>query len=99
MRFGPYLKSLRRKAGLTQLGLAQKCGVSDAYVNRLETQKAAPPTRKVCYCLARALGLDDDEVWKQAFTARLERWLKKEGVKDLSPELISNFFDILTSRQ
>jgi transcriptional regulator with XRE-family HTH domain len=99
MRFGPYLKSLRRKAGLTQLGLAQKCGLSDAYVNRLETQLADPPTRKVCYCLARALGLDGDEVWKQAFIARLEKWLKKEGFKGLSPELTSNFFDVLNSRR
>jgi transcriptional regulator with XRE-family HTH domain len=99
MRFGPYLKSLRRKAGLTQLGLAQKCGLSDAYVNRLETQMADPPTRKVCYCLARALGLDGDEVWKQAFIARLERWLKKEGFKGLSSELTSNFFDVLNSRR
>jgi transcriptional regulator with XRE-family HTH domain len=99
MRFGPYLKSLRRRAGLTQLELAQKCGLSDAYVNRLETQMAEPPRRKVCYCLARALGLDGNEVWKEAFIARAERWLKKEGFKGLSPEAISNFFDVLNSRQ
>jgi len=96
MRFGPYLKSLRRKAGLTQLGLAQKCGLSDAYVNRLETQVAAPPTRKVCYCLARALGVNGNEVWKQAFTARLEKWLKKEGFKGPSSELLADFFESLS---
>ena len=99
MRFGPYLKSLRREAGLTQLSLAQKCGLSDAYVNRLETRLAAPPTRKVCYCLARSLGVEGDEVWKQAFAARLERWLRKEGFKELSPELVSDFFDVLNRRR
>jgi len=57
---------------------------------------AAPPTRKVCYCLARALGLDGNEVWKQAFTARLERWLKKEGFKGPSSELLANFFESLS---
>jgi transcriptional regulator with XRE-family HTH domain len=98
MRFGPYLKSLRRRAGLTQLELAQKCGLSGAYVNRLETQMADPPTRKVCYCLARALGVDGDEIWKQAFTARLERWLKKEGFKGASSELLADFFESLSKR-
>jgi transcriptional regulator with XRE-family HTH domain len=99
MKFGPYLKSLRLRAGLTQVGLAQKCGLSDAYVNRLETQIADPPTRKVCHSLARALGLDGAEVWKQAFAARLEKWLKKEGFRRPSPEGISNFFDLLNSRR
>jgi hypothetical protein len=60
---------------------------------------ADPPTRKVCYCLARALRLDGEEVWKQAFAARLEKWLKKEGFRRLSLEAISNFFDVLNSRR
>lgn len=95
MRFGAYLKRLRLKAKVTQLDLARKCGLSDAYINRLETQTAEPPTRKVCYCLARALGLDGGEVWKQAFTARLERWLKKEGFKGMPSELLASFFESL----
>jgi transcriptional regulator with XRE-family HTH domain len=99
VRFGPYLKRVRLGAGLTQLELAKKCGLSSAYVTQLETGRIEPPTRKVCYCLARALGLHGDEVWKQAFIARAERWLKKEGFKGLSPEAVSNFFDVLNSRQ
>jgi hypothetical protein len=51
---------------------------------------------KVCYCLA--LGPDDHEVWKQAFTARLERWLKKEGFKGPSSELLADFFERLSKR-
>lgn len=98
MRFGAYVKGLRLKAKLTQLDLARKCGLSDAYINRLETQTAEPPTRKVCYCLARAFGLDGDEVWRQAFIARLEKWLKKEGFRGIGSDVISNFFDALSSK-
>ncbi len=99
MRFGAYLKGLRLKAKLTQLDLARKCGLSDAYVNRLETQSAEPPTRKVCYCLARALGLDGKQVWKQAFIARLEKRLKKEGFKGIRSEEIGDFFETLNGKQ
>jgi transcriptional regulator with XRE-family HTH domain len=99
MRFGAYLKSLRLKAKLTQLRLARKCGLSDAYVNRLETQRAEPPTRRVCFCLARALETNGDELWKHAFAARLERWLKKEGFKAPSPEVIAAVFDGLSKKE
>jgi len=98
MSFAPYLKQARLRAGLTQLELARKCGLSSPYVTQLETRRMEPPTRKVCYCLARALGLDGDEVWRQAFIARLERWLKKEGFRGTRSEVISSFFDALNRK-
>ena len=99
MKFETYLKQIRRKANLTQGELAHKCGLSDAYVNQLETGKADPPTRRVCEDLARALGVDGDDLWKFAFTARLERWLRKEGFKRIPESLLSALFDALTDRK
>lgn len=98
MSFGSYLRRARLWAGLTQLELAKKCGLSSPYVTQLETRRMEPPTRQVCYCLARALRLDGDEVWKLAFMARLERWLKKEGFRGIGSEVISNFFEALNSK-
>jgi hypothetical protein len=81
------------------LELARKCGLSSAFVTQPETRRIELAMRNARYCLARALGLEGDEVWKQAFTARLDRWLKKEGFKGPSPELRSALFDGLSKRE
>jgi transcriptional regulator with XRE-family HTH domain len=98
MKFGPYLKSCRIDASLTQKELARRCGLSDAYINRVENQEADPPTHEVCAALARALGIDAKELWKCAFIARLDRWLRKEGFNKTPVGLASAFFDDLTKR-
>jgi transcriptional regulator with XRE-family HTH domain len=99
MKFGAHLKQARLKAKLTQSDLARKCGVSDAYLNRVEKQKADPPTRQVCRALARALGVEQNDLWKHAFAARLERWLRREGFRKTPDGLTSAFFDNLTGRE
>jgi transcriptional regulator with XRE-family HTH domain len=95
MRFGPYLKDLRLHAGLTQSQLAQKCRLTSTYINQLEKEKTDPPARQTSRALARALGLEERELWKYAFTARLERWARKEGYKKIPNRLASGFFDTL----
>jgi transcriptional regulator with XRE-family HTH domain len=99
MKFGAHLGQLRRAANLTQGDLARKCGLSDAYINQLETGKADPPTSRVCQALARALGVDKNALLKYAFTARLERWLRKEGFKKTPGDLTPTFFDNLIGRE
>jgi transcriptional regulator with XRE-family HTH domain len=99
MNFGAYIRRLRHKANLTQDGLARKCELSKAYINQLESTKTDPPTRQVYRILARTLAADENELWKHAFTARLERWLRKEGFKSVSADLVSRFFDNLTDRK
>jgi transcriptional regulator with XRE-family HTH domain len=99
MTFGAYLRRRRRDAGLTQVELGRKCDLSDTYINQLETGRTEPPTREVCYTLAGALAGDEPKLWKYAFAARLERWLKKEGFKRVPCELISSFFDRLSDRR
>ena len=98
MRFGPYLKRLRLGAKLTQKELARKCGLSDAYINRVESQEADPPTRQVCSALARALGADGNELWKHAFAARLQKWLKREGFRKIPEGAASAFYDRLVGQ-
>jgi transcriptional regulator with XRE-family HTH domain len=93
------LKTAREAPGLTQGQLARKRGLSDAYVNQIETARTDPPTRAVCKALARALNADELELWKRAFVSRLERWLRKEGIKQAPADLLANFFDTLTKRE
>ena len=56
-------------------------------------------TRQVCVALARALGVDSNELWGHAFTARLETWLRKEGLKNLPKEFIATLFDQLVQKK
>ena len=84
---------------MTQSQLARSARLTSAYINQLENSKAAPPTRAVCGLLARAVGIDKSELWKCSFTARLERWLRKEGFKKTSGDLIPAFFDNLIGRE
>ena len=99
MNFSAYLKHLRLQAKLAQGELARKCRLSGAYINQLESGKSDAPTREVCFALARALGADCDELWKRAFTLRLETWLRKEGLKNLPQESIAAFFDQLVQKK
>lgn len=52
--FGERLKIARKKAGLTQLALANMTGISDATIGNYESGKTSP-TLKAAYALAGAL--------------------------------------------
>lgn len=84
MDFGSWLARQRGRAGLTQKQLAEKCRVSAPYITRLELGSVEPPPRSTCTVLARSLQTDFEEVWRAAFTARLKRWLKREGYARIS---------------
>jgi transcriptional regulator with XRE-family HTH domain len=99
MKFGPLLKRCRVGAGLTQKELARRCGLSDAYLNRVENQETDPPTREVCATLARALRVDETNLWRCSFTARLAKWLRKEGFRNTPEGLASAFFNDLTNQR
>ncbi len=84
MDFSQLLGKRRKAAGLTQGQLAAKCRLSAPYITRLEQGSLEPPPRSTCQTLARALGCDFEEVWAAAFTARLKKWLRREGYSGIS---------------
>jgi len=55
--FGTKLRALRRQAGLTQAGLAERLGISTSYVNLLESGRR-PVTAELLLNLARTLDVD-----------------------------------------
>ena len=56
------IKALRERKGLSQKALADRIGVSDAYITMLETGKRANPSLKILKKLAKALGVPVTEV-------------------------------------
>jgi len=58
------LKSLREKKGLTMQELADKAGVSDAYIAMLETGKRKNPSLAALRRIAKALGVSIEQLLK-----------------------------------
>jgi transcriptional regulator with XRE-family HTH domain len=56
-RFGVVLKDLREQRGLSQQTLADRVGVSDAYIAMLETGTRRNPSLTLLQRLAKALGV------------------------------------------
>jgi transcriptional regulator with XRE-family HTH domain len=64
--FGEALKEARQLAGLTQSELAERVGISGAYLSYLETGKRIPPPRILVTTLADSLGSDASHLWQLA---------------------------------
>lgn len=84
--FGPRLKELREKAGLTQEGLARAAGLSSSFVSKIE-QRSPDPSWTTVQALARALGVSceafgaSDEVHTQGPPAPRKPIAKRGGKK------------------
>jgi len=66
MSFGSYLKNLREKNGLSQRDLAEKSGVSNAEISRIETGGRKKPSPLVLKAIAPCLGVSYEELMHQA---------------------------------
>jgi transcriptional regulator with XRE-family HTH domain len=60
MTLGERVKTLRERQGLTQSELAQRCGIAQATISRLETGDLKDVQSSVAKRLARALGVTVD---------------------------------------
>ena len=56
-RLGRVIKTLREEKGLSQKALAERVGVTDAYITMLETGVRKNPSLAVLQRLAKALGV------------------------------------------
>lgn len=57
--FGKLLREARKRAGLTQQELADKVGIDDSYISKMEKGIFDLPSREVVVRLANALGPSD----------------------------------------
>ncbi|RLT45451.1 MAG: helix-turn-helix domain-containing protein [Chloroflexi bacterium] len=60
LRFGPYLRQMRKRAGMTQNDLAAAVGYSASLVSSLENESRLPDVTAVAQMLVPALGLQDE---------------------------------------
>ena len=64
IRLGKKLRTLRKKNGLTQEGLAQVSGLDYKYIQRLEGKKPSSPTLNSLEKLAKALKITPSRLIK-----------------------------------
>ena len=60
--FGPKLRELRTKAGLSLQELGDKAGIDSTYISKIENGRKPPPSKKVIVHLAQALKVDKEEL-------------------------------------
>jgi transcriptional regulator with XRE-family HTH domain len=74
---GNFIRNRRKELRLTQVELALRMGVADAYVSALETGRRAPEGNSFLEALSRALALDEDG-WRRLVDAsrRSQRYLR-----------------------
>lgn len=63
-KLGPVLKRLREKKGLTMQQLADRAGVTDAYIAMLETGKRKNPSLATLRRIAKALKVNVGDLLK-----------------------------------
>lgn len=76
-RFAAYLKEARSRAGLTQAGLAARCGLTGSYISLLESGRKPSPSDPVVRRLAASLGLDGTEALQVAHLDRAPEDLRR----------------------
>jgi transcriptional regulator with XRE-family HTH domain len=71
-KFGRYLRSLRKAAGLNLTELAKRSGVSQPYLSQVEGGKRGIPTPDMLKKLAGPLGVEHQELMVEAAHVKYE---------------------------
>lgn len=98
--FGPYLRTLRRRTGLSLRAATTKMGISYSYLAKLETgEKRTPPTLKVLDRIARFYTCELGEIMQQAgFDMRLAEGAMKNITQEEQFERLLTCPDLTPER-
>ena len=90
MRFGDYLKSIRKRKKITQENLARSLEVSSVYIHQLETGKVDAPSFDRCQQISLILEVKVEEIWSVSRAERLKRFIEKEAISEQELEVLTN---------
>jgi transcriptional regulator with XRE-family HTH domain len=83
MGFGSYLREKREERDLTLAQLADKIGISVAYLSRIERDRENAPKDDLIQKICKALGIDCDEAYAEA--RRLPPDLRNHAYEVIAP--------------
>ncbi len=95
MRFGNYLKSIRKREKITQENLARYLDVSSVYIHQLETGKVDAPSYERCEQISSILKVSVEQIWSVARTEKLKKFIEKEYISEKELEVLTNEEKIL----
>ena len=95
MRFGNYLKSIRKREKITQENLARYLDVSSVYIHQLETGKVDAPSYERCEQISSILKVSVEQIWSVARTEKLKKFIEKEDISEKELEVLTNEEKIL----
>lgn len=87
MKLGHSVRFLRQGKGWTLNDLAEKSGVSKAYISDLENGVAGKPNIQYVFSIATALGVTLDELLNDTVPRPADRSRRKNTVQELPPGL------------
>ena len=90
MRFGDYLKKIRKRKKITQENLARSLEVSSVYIHQLETGKVDAPSFDRCQQMSSILEVKVEEIWSVSRAERLKRFIEKEAISEQELEVLTN---------
>ncbi len=90
MKFGDYLKRIRKRRKITQENLARSLEVSSVYIHQLETGKVDAPSFDRCQQISSILGVKVEEIWSVSRAERLKRFIEKEDISEKELEVLTN---------
>ena len=90
MKFGDYLKRIRKRKKITQENLARSLDVSSVYIHQLETGKVDAPSFDRCQQISSILGVKIEEIWSVSRAERLKRFIEKEAISEQELEVLTN---------
>lgn len=86
-RLGENVRFRRQGKGWTLNDLAEKSGISKAYISDLENGAAGKPNIQYVFAIASALGVTLDELLDNAAPKQVDSSRKKRSADDLPPGL------------
>src|SRR6266545_969717 len=87
VKLGHKVRFLRQGKGWTLNDLAEKSGISKAYISDLENGTAGKPNIQYVYAIALALDVTLDELLSDATPTATDKTRKKRTARDLPPGL------------
>ncbi len=95
MRFGDYLKSIRKREKITQENLAKYLDVSSVYIHQLETGKVDAPSYERCEQISSILKISVEQIWSVARAEKLKKFIEKEAISEKELEVLTSEEKIL----
>ena len=93
IEFGEYIRSLRKRKGLTISQLEELTGISNAYISQIETGKRRTPSPDILQKLASHLNVSHEHLMQEA--GYMQRDIGHHAPYDLLQILLHNdvYFD------